>query len=72
MGEEVAEGFRNRYRGLKAIGHTPDEIFADLQEFAGGMHGEPARQGAVLAVLSYFFERCDIFEDAKPDPTPSP
>ena len=72
LGEEVAEGFRNRYRGLKAIGYTPDEIFEDLQEFAGGMHGEPARQGAVLAVLSYFFERCDIFEDAKPDPTPSP
>lgn len=27
------------------------------------MTGEPVRQGAVLAVLSYFFERCDIFED---------
>ena len=25
-----------------------------------------------IAVLSYFFERCDIFEAAKPDPTPSP
>lgn len=72
LGEEVAEGFRSRYLGLKAIGHTPDEIFEDLQEFAGGMRGEPARQGAVLAVLSYFFERCDIFEDTKPDPTSAP
>jgi len=25
--------------------------------------GDPKRQGAALAVLSYFFESCDIFED---------
>lgn len=24
---------------------------------------EPKRQGAALAVLSYFFDNCDIFED---------
>jgi hypothetical protein len=28
------------------------------------MDGEPSHQGAVLAILSYFFELCDIFEDA--------
>ena len=63
LGEEIAQAFRVRYQGLKAAGLSPDNIFGELQAFAGGMTGEPARQGAVLAVLSYFFERCDIFED---------
>jgi hypothetical protein len=64
LGEEIAQAFRMRYQALKTTGLSPDEIFGELQTFAGGMTGEPARQGAVLAVLSYFFERCDIFEDA--------
>jgi hypothetical protein len=59
----VAEAFRQRYRSLKAVGLRPDQIFGQLQAFAGGMDGDPSHQGAVLAVLSYFFERCDIFED---------
>jgi hypothetical protein len=67
FGEEVAEAFRTRYRSLKAVGLSPDQIFGQLQAFAGGMDGEPSHQGAVLAVLSYFFERCDIFEDTVQD-----
>ena len=68
LGEEIAQAFRVRYLALKAVQLSPDEIFGELQAFTGGMTGEPARQGAVLAVLSYFFERCDIFEDAvQPD-----
>lgn len=63
FGEEVAEAFRKRYQSLKVVGLSADQIFSSLQDFAGGMGGEPAHQGAVLAVLSYFFERCDIFED---------
>jgi hypothetical protein len=64
FGEEIAEAFRRRYQALRAVGLGPDEIFAALQSFAGGMEGVPSHQAAVLAVLSYFFERCDIFEDA--------
>jgi hypothetical protein len=64
LGEEIAQAFRVRYQALRAAGLSADDIFGELQTFAGGMTGEPARQGAVLAVLSYFFERCDIFEDA--------
>lgn len=63
FGEEIAQGFRDRYRVLKDEGRPPDEIFIALQDFAGGMSGTAARQAAVLAALSYFFERCDIFED---------
>ena len=63
FGEDVAEAFRARYQALKAVELSPDQIFGELQSFAGGMEGEPSHQGAVLAVLCYFFERCDIFED---------
>ncbi len=69
FGEDVAEAFRTRYQALKAVDLSPDEIFGQLQSFAGGMEGEPSHQGAVLAVLSYFFERCDIFEDIAQEAT---
>ena len=72
FGEELAEGFRRRYGELKALGLTTDEIFGELQAFAGGdeVVRDPAHQAAVLAVLSYFFERCDIFEDRVEEPEP--
>ena len=63
FGEEVAQGFRDRYRVLRDEGRPAEAIFIELQDFAGGMSGTAARQAAVLAVMSYFFERCDIFED---------
>ena len=69
FGEDVAEAFRARYQALNAVDVSPDQIFGELQSFAGGMEGEPSHQGAVLAVLSYFFERCDIFEDLVQDTT---
>lgn len=67
FGERIAEGFRKQYVALKSTRLDPEAIFSQLQNFAGGMDGEPSHQGAVLAVLSYFFERCDIFEDAPED-----
>jgi hypothetical protein len=63
LGERIAEAFRDRYAALKGLGLPADTIFKHLQDYAG-MNGEPKRQGAALAVLSYFFESCDIFEDA--------
>ena len=62
-GEKIAVAFRRRYAELREQGLSPDEIFAKLQQGAGG-GGLPSRQTAALAVLSYYFERCDIFEDA--------
>jgi len=61
--EDIAQGFRDRYQALKSRGLAADVIFTELQTFTGGMSGSPAHQAAVLAVMSYFFERCDIFED---------
>lgn len=66
LGERIAESFRRTYASLRDQGRSPDEIFAYLQQYAGS-GTEPKRQGAALAVLSYFFERCDIFEDPETD-----
>jgi hypothetical protein len=63
--ERIAEAMREQYRNLKALELTPDETFAHLQRFVG-VQSEPRRQAAALAVLCYFFERCDIFEDLPP------
>ncbi len=65
FGEGLAQTFRQRYAEADATGLTPDEIFGQLQAFAGGSRvaQDTAHQAAVLAVLSYFFERCDIFKD---------
>jgi hypothetical protein len=62
LAEQIAETVRDQYRSLKTLGLEPDEIFANLQRFIGAQ-GNPSRQAAALAVLCYFFERCDIFED---------
>ncbi len=64
LGEKIAEAFREKYAQLKDMGLDPDQIFSHLQKFAG-FKGEPKRQAAVMAVMSYFFDRCDIFEDAE-------
>jgi hypothetical protein len=62
LGERIAEAFRLRYAELKALDLPADTIFKHLQDHAG-FNGEPKRQGAALAVLAYFFDSCDIFED---------
>jgi hypothetical protein len=63
FGDEVAAAFRGEYLRLKADGLAPDDVFASLQDFAGGTtRGGVEHEAAVLAVLSYLFERCDIFE----------
>lgn len=63
LGDEIAAAFRMQYADLRARNLSPDRIFAELQEFAGGTAFlEPDYQAAVLAVLAYLFDRCDIFE----------
>lgn len=61
--DKIAESFRVHYQNLRSKGLAPDEIFSGLQRFAGGsMLQSPSHQNSVLAVLAYFFEKCDIFE----------
>ena len=63
LGERVAEAFKAKYRKLRE-NMTPNEIFEELQTWAGGEErGASEHQLAVLTVLAYYFERCDIFEE---------
>ena len=63
--EAIAQAFRGRYATLHDSGITADRVFDGLWLFAGGEHfaAEPEKIAAVTAVLSYFFDRCDIFEN---------
>ena len=66
FGDEIAQSYRTKYQELKAQGLVGDDIFLELQKYTGGFgRGTPKHEAAVLAVMSYFFERCDIFEDAE-------
>jgi len=63
-GNELSAAFKAKYRELVSQELSPDEIFMELKTFAGGDSRVPSEQVSALAVLSYFFERCDIFENA--------
>ena len=63
-GEELAESFRNKYEKLVDEDLIPDKIFSGLRSFAGGSSNDVSVQVSSLAILSYFFERCDVFENA--------
>lgn len=69
LGDKVAARFKYQYGVLKGAGLTPDEIFFGLRDFA--WHGTPSlrEESAVLALLAYLFEQCDIFERPQDDAT---
>jgi hypothetical protein len=65
FGERVAQAFRAMYGSLRDR-FTPNGVFNELQTWVGGSErGTPEHELAVLTVLAYYFERCDIFEEPK-------
>jgi hypothetical protein len=67
LGERLAVSFRAEYERLHGTMH-PNLIFSKLQAWVGGSQLDTAEhQMAVLAVLAYYFERCDIFEEPRGD-----
>lgn len=67
-GEKIAATFKAKYLELKKVKPElhPDEIFGQLEDWAGGSYKKTAmHKAAVLAVLAYLFDRCEIFEDAR-------
>jgi hypothetical protein len=61
--DEIVQAFKAKYDELKNGNHGPDRIFHELQIFAGGERmREPRHQAAVLSVLAYLFDHCDVFE----------
>ncbi|WP_124682031.1 ABC-three component system protein [Candidatus Viridilinea mediisalina] len=66
FGASIAQSFQDEYNRLKEQRLTPDEIFCELQRFAGGdLVPDPATQSSVLAVIAYLFERCHIYEASR-------
>ncbi len=71
LGDRVAQAFRREYESRQAEGLSADAVFAELQVFAGGQPPAlPQRQAAVLAVLAYLFEACDIYERPREEEGP--
>lgn len=67
-GEQIAQAFKNEYVGLRdgVLQLHPDEIFGRLEAWAGGTaNTTPSHKAAVLAVMAYLFDKCEIFEDAQ-------
>ncbi|WPD23924.1 MAG: ABC-three component system protein [Candidatus Electrothrix scaldis] len=65
LGEKLAVSFREQYKQLRGTMH-PNQIFSEFQTWVGGCErGTPEHEMAVLTVLAYYFERCDIFEEPK-------
>jgi len=60
--EKLRAGFVNRYQELKQSGMSADEIFISMKDFATGKSIDIRMIAAGLAVVSYYFETCDIFE----------
>ncbi|MDP1941162.1 MAG: hypothetical protein Q8K54_11040, partial [Gallionella sp.] len=67
-GEQIASAFKSKYVSLRDTIPPlhPDEIFGQLEAWAGGVvNTTPAHKAAVLAVMAYLFDKCEIFEDAQ-------
>ncbi len=67
-GEQIAQTFNSKYIALRdSIPQLhPDEIFGRLEAWAGGsVNTTPTHKAAVLAVMAYLFDKCEIFEDAQ-------
>jgi hypothetical protein len=63
FGDRVARAFRTKYEELKASNVHGDDAFLELWRFAGGAERKAPRiEAAVLAVLAFLFEECEIFD----------
>lgn len=62
--DEVAAAFKERYLELHELGLTPDEIFQDLLVYViGNMVPTTEIWTSAYTILSYFLEKCHIFEE---------
>lgn len=59
---KLITGFTRQYRILSDEGITGDELFNRMYQFSYSNNQNHAIQFAGLAVLSYLFERCEVFE----------
>jgi hypothetical protein len=61
-GDRLRQGFQQRYDGLVADGVLGDALFEALVDWASGSSTDFDRIAAALAVVTYLFTICDLFE----------
>ena len=61
--DQTAVAIQFQYQMLADTGFESNEILAKLQQFAGWGRRDGRHDAAVLAVIVYFIDGCDIFED---------
>ena len=63
LGDRIAKAFRSRYEELRSTNIVADEAFFELWKFAGGGSQKSIdHEAAVLALLAFLFEECEVFE----------
>ncbi|KAB8334716.1 hypothetical protein SD80_010265 [Scytonema tolypothrichoides VB-61278] len=60
--EKLTAGFLMEYQKLLNKGITGDDLFESLRQFSCGNSSNFRKAAAGLAVLSYLFEKCEVFE----------
>ncbi len=60
--KRLINGFSEKYKKLKEEGLNGDDMFNYLLSFASNNSNDLRIQAAGLTVLSYLFERCEVFE----------
>ena len=70
LGDKIAKAMQVQYQMLTDTGFGPNQVLVELQRFAGWDNSDrSSHNAAVLAVINYFFDRCDIFEDPDEETT---
>lgn len=62
LSERLRAGFVTEYVRLRRDGHSGNELFLRMHSFASLRQHDIAYQAAGLAILVYFFDRCEVFE----------
>lgn len=62
LAERLLNPLLKQYNILRVDGLNSDMIFENLRDFACGKSLDFRKQAAGLAIIVYFFERCEIFE----------
>lgn len=62
VSSKIRNGFVDKYTELKAYGHSSDDILTQLRNYSLS-DGTETGSVAALAVVSYYFQSCNIFEN---------
>jgi hypothetical protein len=62
-GERIGRQFAQIYTDMKSSGWDPNHIFFEFIDICGNLRRPPGQRMAVLAVVTYYFNQCDIFEN---------